>query len=65
MTSEALAEDIRRTTGQDVRYIDGFDEVETYLVQNAVTGDLVLTMGAGDVYRIGEEVLRELREVEP
>ena len=65
VTSEALAEDIRRTTGQDVRYIDGFDEVETYLVQNAVTGDLVLTMGAGDVYRIGEEVLRELREVEP
>ena len=64
VTSEALANDIRKTTGQDVRYIDHFDDVETYLARNAVHGDLILTMGAGDVYRIGEALVQELREVE-
>ena len=51
-------------TGQQVLYIDGFDEVENYLFKTAAAGDLIITMGAGDVFRIGEILLKELREVE-
>ena len=35
-------------------YIKGFDAIESYLRQNVSPGDLILTMGAGDVYQIGE-----------
>ena len=38
-------------------YIKGFDAICSYLRENAKDGDLILTMGAGDVYQIGEMLL--------
>lgn len=35
-------------------YIKGFEAIEQYLRENVSEGDLILTMGAGDVYQIGE-----------
>ena len=32
-------------------------EIEQYLKQNCQKGDLLITMGAGDVYLIGESLL--------
>ena len=34
-----------------------FDEIENFLLENCVNGDLLITMGAGDVYIIGEKLL--------
>ena len=38
-------------------YFDSFSDIVSYLRENARPGDLVLTMGAGDVYKIGEMLL--------
>lgn len=43
--------------GTDVRYFSSFDAVENYLLLNCKKNDLLITMGAGDVYLIGEELL--------
>ncbi|MCI8331924.1 MAG: UDP-N-acetylmuramate--L-alanine ligase [Clostridiales bacterium] len=40
-------------------YFDSFEKIVHYVQQNAGAGDLVLTMGAGDVYKIGEMLLQE------
>lgn len=42
-------------------YFPSFDEIATYLAENARSGDLVLTMGAGDVYKVGNLLLEKLR----
>ncbi len=34
-----------------------FDEIENFLLLNCVPGDMIITMGAGDVVRIGEKLL--------
>ena len=34
-----------------------FDAIENFLLENVQSGDLLLTMGAGDVYQIGEHIL--------
>ena len=34
-----------------------FDEIENFLLKNCVNGDLLITMGAGDVYIIGDKLL--------
>lgn len=34
-----------------------FDEIESYLLSNCQEGDLLITMGAGDVVNIGEHLL--------
>lgn len=43
--------------GTDAKYFSSFTAVENYLLKNCKKNDLLITMGAGDVYLIGEELL--------
>ncbi len=43
--------------GKEAAYFPSFDEIESYLLENCQPGDLLITMGAGDVYLIGEHLL--------
>ena len=47
-----------------VHWIGPLDEVAKYLVQNLTEGDLLITLGAGDGYMVGEQVLAQLRTCE-
>ena len=46
-----------RELGTPCEYFPTFDEIENYLLENCVSGDLLITMGAGDVVQIGEHLL--------
>ncbi len=43
--------------GREAYYFPTFDEIETFLLERCAPGDLVITMGAGDVVKIGERLL--------
>lgn len=43
--------------GKEVYHFHEFDEIENFLLQNCTSGDLLITMGAGDVVSIGESLL--------
>ncbi len=43
--------------GQEAYYFPTFDEVENFLLENCTNGDLLITIGAGDVVKIGENLL--------
>ncbi|MBQ7775184.1 MAG: UDP-N-acetylmuramate--L-alanine ligase, partial [Lachnospiraceae bacterium] len=43
--------------GKECAYFPTFDEVENFLLENCINGDLLITMGAGDVHKIGETLL--------
>lgn len=45
--------------GKRVRYIADFDEIAKTLRTELKDGDTVITMGAGDVYKIGERLIAE------
>ena len=38
-------------------WFDTFDEVEEYVMSHAESGDLVITMGCGDVYKIAKSIV--------
>lgn len=42
---------------KEAYYFKNFDEVENFLLKNCTNGDLLITMGAGDVVSIGESLL--------
>ena len=44
--------------GTPARSMKTFDEIEKFILKNCVNGDLLITMGAGDVVNIGEELLK-------
>lgn len=47
--------------GQPVRFEPDFGRLAAGLVEGCQRGDLILTMGAGDIYRVAERVVDRLR----
>lgn len=43
--------------GTAAHYFPTFDEIETFILENCVNGDLLITMGAGDIVKVGERLL--------
>lgn len=43
---------------KNVKYIKDFSDVTKYFEETAQEGEIVFTMGAGDVYKIGEEIIK-------
>ena len=43
--------------GTTAHFIPSFDEIETFILENCVNGDLLITMGAGDIVKVGEKLL--------
>jgi UDP-N-acetylmuramate--alanine ligase len=50
--------------GSDAIYLGSFDEVENYLLDNVKENDILLTMGAGNVYMIGDSIIDQNKEKE-
>ena len=44
-------------TPANAKIFKDFDEIENFLLENCINGDLLITMGAGDVVKIGENLL--------
>lgn len=55
--SSTLADRIN-SVSKNALYLSGFENIAKYLEQNVKPGDLVLTMGAGDIYKAGEMFLK-------
>lgn len=43
--------------GKKAYYFSSFDDIENFILKNLINGDMLITMGAGDVVTIGEELL--------
>ena len=59
VSSQQLMEKIKELhPDMDVCYIDNFDDMAAYLKKNTSKGDMVITMGAGDIYKVGDLLLK-------
>ena len=58
--SIALFEEIQHHGHKDVVYKDGLDAAVSYLKKTLITNDILLTLGAGDVWKVGEMLLEAL-----
>jgi len=57
INSQILVEKINSTGGNAI-YMNDFNDIASYLRDNAAPGDIVITMGAGDIYKVGDEMLK-------
>lgn len=58
ISSETLQEKIR-SLGHSCHYFPTFEVIENYLLKNCTKDDLLITMGAGDVVKVGENLLQK------
>ena len=64
VSAESLVERIRQFGHRGVEYVGTLDRGVDALVRAAAEGDLVLTLGAGNVTQGGEKVLAKLKETD-
>ena len=50
--------DALKEKGCDAYYFSSFEDIQDFCVEKCQKGDLLITMGAGDVVNIGEELLK-------
>lgn len=60
VNSSVLYDKIRKNGMSGVSYMPDREDVIRFLVSELRGGDILLTLGAGDVWRLGERVLEEL-----
>ncbi len=58
ISSRTLQEEMKQL-GKEVSYLSDFEEIQKYLLKNCVDGDLLITMGAGNVVEIGENLIQK------
>jgi UDP-N-acetylmuramate--alanine ligase len=59
ITAERLAGQIKKFGHRDVSYAPNFAAAHDLLKEKLQNGDLLLTLGAGDVWKVGEEFLNK------
>lgn len=57
VSSADIAERIA-AKGVRAHYLPTFDEIEKFILENCNEGDLLITMGAGDIVTVGENLLK-------
>ena len=57
--AEGLCRRIREQ-GTDAEHVPTFDAIGEYLEQHMRPGDLVVTMGAGDIWKVADEYIQRL-----
>lgn len=59
---ELLVKEVKEQTGQHAVYIQNKNEIAAYLQSIARPGDLIMTMGAGDIVKCGEALVDLLQK---
>ena len=58
--SRALFEGIREYGHKDVTYLSNKKDIVDHLLRIVAPGDMVITLGAGDIWQVSEELVRRL-----
>ncbi|HEV3468158.1 MAG TPA: UDP-N-acetylmuramate--L-alanine ligase [Pyrinomonadaceae bacterium] len=64
VSAEALVEAVQRFGHKDARHAGSIEEATRALLEEARPGDMVITLGAGNVYRVGDRLVELLKERE-
>jgi UDP-N-acetylmuramate--alanine ligase len=60
VTAEDVVAAIRATGHPDARFVESFNDAEAAIVDGAKAGDLVVTMGAGDITLLSDRLVKAL-----
>jgi UDP-N-acetylmuramate--alanine ligase len=61
VTGELIVNAAKQYGHKETHYVKDKKELPAYLKKITKTGDIVITMGAGDIWKFGEQFLTELK----
>jgi UDP-N-acetylmuramate--alanine ligase len=64
ITGELVAQTITRLGGKPAQYTASFEDAARQVCEQAHEGDMILTLGAGNVSQLGPQILERLKTKE-
>ncbi|KUK98132.1 MAG: UDP-N-acetylmuramate--L-alanine ligase [Atribacteria bacterium 34_868] len=64
ISATLIYQKIKEHKGEHVYYLPGRKETVPFLTDLITKGDIVITMGAGDVWKIGQELVKKFKIIE-
>ena len=60
ISSKKLITEIKKQNpSKEAYYFNSLEEIAKFVANNAQDGDMVITMGAGDIYKVAEMLMEE------
>lgn len=57
---QLIVREVKAHNGKDAVYIEDWHDIADYLEEHREEGDLIITMGAGNIYEVGEDLAQRL-----
>ncbi len=64
VSARLIVDQIKAQTRQPLEYIENKNDITKRLLEIVQSGDLVITLGAGNIWTVGQELVRTLKERE-
>lgn len=62
VSGELIAEAAKKAGHKNVHYIPDMDKIADFLLETARDNDMIITIGAGDIFKVGEDVINKLEQ---
>lgn len=59
LISSKILTDVTNAQSGNAKYLESFDAICDYILKQAKDGDVIITMGAGDIYKVGDKLLQK------
>jgi UDP-N-acetylmuramate--alanine ligase len=62
ISGETIFREIIKSNHKQIKYLPSKDNILTYLYEIIQPGDMIITMGAGDIWTVGQELAKQLKK---
>jgi len=62
ISGETIFEEIKKTNHGQIKYLPSKDNILSYLCEIIQPGDIIITMGAGDIWTVAQELAKRLKK---
>jgi UDP-N-acetylmuramate--alanine ligase len=62
ISGETIFKEVNKSNRRNVKYLPSKEEILSYLSEIVRPGDIIITMGAGDIWTVGQELAEQLNK---
>ena len=62
ISGETIFKEVKKSNHRQVKYLPSKDDILSYLSEIVQPGDIIITMGAGDIWTVGQELAKQLKK---
>lgn len=62
ISGETIFQEVKKSNHRQIKYLPSKDDILSYLSEIVQPGDIMITMGAGDIWTVGQELAEQLKK---